>query len=63
MTPKFIYGRLTGGALTKLRTERRRQSDISTKSENDVRNNQLKVQLQEEGFIYQGGVGISKNED
>ncbi len=37
--------------------------DILTKSENDIRNNQLKVQLKEEGFIFYPGVGISKNED
>ena len=37
--------------------------DILTKSENDIRNNQLKVQLKEEGFIFHPGVGISKNED
>ena len=36
--------------------------DILTKSENDIRNNQLKVQLEEEGFIFYQGVGISKNE-
>ena len=36
--------------------------DILTKSENDIRNNQLKVQLKEEGFIFYPGVGISKNE-
>ncbi len=57
-----MYPRLTAGALTKLQTDRRKQSDISTKSENDVRNNQLKVQLKEEGFFIRG-VGISKNED
>jgi hypothetical protein len=55
MPPKLMYPRLTAGALTKLQTDRRKQSDISTKSENDVRNNQLKVQLKEEGFFYQGG--------
>ena len=37
--------------------------DILTKSENDIRNNQLKIQLKEEGFIFYPGVGISKNED
>jgi hypothetical protein len=37
--------------------------DILTKSENDIRNHQLKVQLMEEGFIFHPGVGISKNED
>jgi hypothetical protein len=37
--------------------------DILTKSENDIRNNQLKVQLKEDGFIFYPGVGISKNED
>ena len=37
--------------------------DILTKSENDIRNNQLKVQLKEEGLIFYPGVGISKNED
>lgn len=59
MPPKLMYPRLTAGALTKLQTDRRKQSDILTKSENDVRNNQLK----EEGFIFYQGVGISKNED
>ena len=37
--------------------------DILTKSENDIRNNQLKVQLKEQGFNLYPGVGISKNED
>jgi hypothetical protein len=37
--------------------------DVLTKSENDIRNNQLNVQLIEEGFIFHLGVGISKNED
>jgi len=37
--------------------------DILTKTENDIRNNQLKVQLKNEGFIFYPGVGISKNED
>lgn len=37
--------------------------DILTKSENDIRNNQLKNQLKEQGFIFHPGVGISKNED
>jgi len=37
--------------------------DILTKSENDIRNHQLQVQLEEEGFIFHPGVGISKNED
>lgn len=37
--------------------------DILAKSENDIRNNQLKVQLKQEGFIFYPGVGISKNED
>ena len=37
--------------------------DILTKSENDIRNNQLKVQLKDDGFIFYPGVGISKNED
>ena len=37
--------------------------DILTKSENDIRNHQLQVLLEEEGFIFHPGVGISKNED
>lgn len=37
--------------------------DILTKSENDIRNNQLKIQLKEQGFNFYPGVGISKNED
>jgi hypothetical protein len=37
--------------------------DILTKSENEIRNNQLKVQLKEEGFVFYPGIGISKNED
>lgn len=37
--------------------------DVLTKSENDIRNNQLKIQLKEQGFVFQPGVGISKNED
>jgi len=37
--------------------------DILTKSENDIRNNELKIQLKEQGFIFHPGVGISKNED
>jgi len=37
--------------------------DILTKTENDIRNNQLKIQLKELGFIFHPGVGISKNED
>ena len=37
--------------------------DILTKSENDIRNNQLKIQLKDDGFIFYLGVGISKNED
>lgn len=37
--------------------------DILTKSQNDIRSNQLKIQLKEEGFIFYPGVGISKNED
>lgn len=37
--------------------------EILTKSENDFRNHQLKVQLEEEGFIFHSGVGISENED
>jgi hypothetical protein len=37
--------------------------EILTKSENDIRNNQLKVQLMEEGFVFHPGIGISKNED
>lgn len=37
--------------------------DILTKPENNIRNNQLKVQLKEHGFIFYPGVGISKNED
>ena len=36
---------------------------ILTKLENNIRNNQLKIQLNEEGFIFHLGVGISKNED
>jgi hypothetical protein len=37
--------------------------DILTKSENDIRNNQLQFQLKEEGFNFYPGVGISKNSD
>lgn len=37
--------------------------DILTKTENDIRNNQLKIQLKELGFIFHPGVGISKNQD
>jgi len=37
--------------------------DVLTKSENDIRNNQLKIQLKEQGFVFHPGVGISKNED
>jgi len=37
--------------------------DILTKSENDIRNNQLQVQLNEEGYVFYPGVGVSKNED
>jgi hypothetical protein len=37
--------------------------DVLTKSENDIRNNQLNIQLNEEKFIFHLGVGISKNED
>jgi len=37
--------------------------EILTKSENDIRNDQLKVQLKNEGFIFYPGVGISKNEE
>jgi hypothetical protein len=37
--------------------------EILTKSENDIRNHLLQVQLEEEGFIFHPGVGISKNED
>jgi hypothetical protein len=37
--------------------------EILTKSENDIRNNHLKVQLMEEGFVFHPGLGISKNED
>lgn len=36
---------------------------ILTKSENDIRNNQLKLQLINEGFVFYPGLGISKNED
>ena len=37
--------------------------DILTRTENDIRNNQLQVQLKEEGFVFYSGVGVSKNED
>jgi hypothetical protein len=37
--------------------------DILSQSENDFRNNQLQVQLKEDGFIFHSGIGISKNED
>ncbi len=37
--------------------------DILTKTENDIRNNQLRFQLKVEGFKYYPGVGVSKNED
>jgi hypothetical protein len=37
--------------------------DILTKSENEHRNNQLQVQLNDAGFTFHPGIGISKNED
>lgn len=37
--------------------------NILTKPENDIRNNELQVQLKEEGLVFHPGVGISKNED
>ena len=37
--------------------------DVFSRDQNDFRNNQLKFLLEEEGFIFYPGVGISKNED
>jgi hypothetical protein len=36
---------------------------VLTKSENDFRNNQLKVQLNEDGFIFYPGIGVSLSGD
>ncbi len=37
--------------------------DVLTKPENDIRNNQLKVQLKGQSFFFHPGVGVSKDED
>jgi hypothetical protein len=36
---------------------------VLNKSENDFRNNQLKVQLNEDGFIFYPGIGVSSSGD
>ena len=37
--------------------------DILTRTQNDIRNNELRKQLEDEGYLIYPGIGISKNEE